>query len=169
MATKLAASPDPCDVSNIAYYEPIVDPEPATPTGFYLIDTGVCINAADHTTANFGIEITYQLMINGKPTYGAQMDSVGVQYISEVLNNVTGNIDTTAQGLWCRGSAGSPCAIGQLGSLDGAGSLVDQISGQGTENQSFYLNGTGPVLNVGFPQPSNFVGPTQPGSLQCSQ
>jgi hypothetical protein len=133
-------------------------PAPAPPT-VSLREISACTEAVGKQTGNFTLDITYQVMVNASAvTSATQLYNLGINFISEQLTNPTGTMGTSGAN-WCLGMASASCpSPGQVGLLtDGT---LDELSGQGTLTQSFYMNGTGSPLQVAF-GPLSSVGPLQ--------
>jgi RHS repeat-associated protein len=135
-------------------------PASTPPPSVSLRETSACTEAHGSQTGNFTLDITYQVMVNGAAvTSNLQLYNLGIYLISEQLTNPTGTMGTSGAN-WCLGMASASCpSQGQVGLLND-GTFVDELSGQGTLTQSFYLNGTGAPLQVAFGALS-FVGPLQ--------
>ena len=155
-------------------------PDPGCPTGgdssdspspplapapsMYLKETSACVDPrGNKVTPYYSIEVTYQLYINGSSAYSnTEMSSFGINYISETLTNPTGNLKNQTPGKWCQGYIpAGVCIPADIGTLNGDGTFIDILGGQGTLTQSFYINGTGAPLNVVFTI-AGLVGPQNP-------
>ncbi len=172
---------NPCDpsiytngflpVPNPACYAPGADEPNDSPAdqgsyathSMYLVAAYACTGSLGNTGGGFGMQVTYQLMVDGAAVNDSQMRGLGIRYISERLTNPTGDMTRTAQdpAKWCLASTGAPCAAGQRGSLGNDGRFVDELGGNGTLTQSFYINGIGAALNVVFPVGGGQMGPPQ--------
>jgi hypothetical protein len=72
------------------------------------------------------------------------LSSYGVSQIAESITNATFKV--TGGGVWCLSTASCDAP----GSLTGNGTFWDELSGNGTANQSFLLNGQAiPVVTYG--------------------
>jgi hypothetical protein len=98
------------------------------------------------------LEVEYQVLANGQPVYGnAALASDGASTVSEKVTTTSGGPFIGA-GVWCLATA--TCAT--PGTLTPTGTFWDVLAGNGTANQSFFINGQ--ILKVSFPGSAN--GPT---------
>jgi RHS repeat-associated protein len=157
----LLGDPTPPDPDCPVGWDP-PPPPPAPAPGMYLLETSACVDPRGNSvTPYYALEVTYQLYIDGSAVYSnTEMSSFGIQYISEKLTNATGNMAQKTPGRWCQGYIPpGACIPADIGTLNGNGTFIDILGGQGTLTQSFYIDGTGAPLNVVF---TSFVGPQQP-------
>src|SRR5579883_740119 len=84
----------------------------------------------------------------GSPSIGYAESSGAVKFVGERLTNVSLAGSISGGATWC--VSGIKCPNGTAGTLGADGQFTDVPSGNGTGNQAFYLNGTGPMLSLNF-------------------
>jgi RHS repeat-associated protein len=137
--------PSPCDFVPIL---PVFAPQPKpTPRIITIQEIDDCIfpNGTGITGGAWVLEVEYQVLVNGQPILGNySLANAGISQVSETVTTTSGG-PINGNGAWClsNGNCAAP------GSLTPSGTFWDVLSGNGTANQSFAINGQ--TTSVTFP------------------
>jgi RHS repeat-associated protein len=127
-----------CSVSGGGYQPPTIYTLPPPPViTLRVIDECIYPNGIGISMGSFTLEVEYQVLVNGQPLLGNySLSNAGVNRVNETVTNTGGNVNY-GSGSWCLSTA----TCDMPGSLTSSGTFWDSLSGGGTANQSFTING----------------------------
>ena len=120
-------------------------PPPPRVISLREIDDCIFPNGTGITGGAWVLEVEYQVLVNGQPILGNySLGSAGISQVNETVTTTSGG-PIYGNGVWCLSSGN--CAA--PGSLTASGAFWDVLSGNGSANQSFTINGQ--TIAVNFP------------------